>query len=110
MIIETKYEIGQRLWVISRQPEIKRWDDSGNPIFGDYLWELSDTEDRISDINYSCGAVIYTLMRYNRNIPMKYEYILSEFGMRETYFTTRESAIAECERRNAELKLEGSES
>jgi len=108
MIIEPKYVVRQKLWEIKLECDYtgEKCEHCGHILYNDQRWVLNDVEQEIHDISYSSdNGVTYKVWQ-----PCVYRWHLPESEIGRTYFTTREAAIAECERRNAELKLEDSES
>jgi len=102
MIIETKYEIGQKLWEIRQECDYtaEKCEHCGRRIYKNRHWKFVDIEQEIHGIGYSSdNGVTYKVWQ-----PCVYRDYLPESEIGVTYFTTREAAVAECERRNAELR------
>ena len=101
MILKTKYEIGQKLWEIQRAGNYEgKCKHCGEDIHTKLTWAVVAVSHKIANILYlGEGYIIY----------QGWGWEINESDIDETYFTTREAAIAECERRNAELEGVGNE-
>ena len=101
--MKPEYEIGQELWEIrERRKHMGDCERCGHQMYSQAIWYVDSAKLTIDSICYSHPKGVRYAVRQN----CAYRELLPESDIGEIYFTTGEAAIAECERRNAEMRGE----
>jgi len=102
VIIETKYDIGQNIYMLHHEQQTIKCTYCNGDIGKKYAWIIWDT--RIRDIKINSSGIKYYTMTAEANAYINENDIIDDKNNPEIkykyHFTTRELAQAECDRRN----------